>query len=111
MTMDRIKMLASQLNGDFKPLYRYTVLTLGVISMYLNKYKKERIVELFSSYALWSDTIHGSRENHTYAIKRQAQCILELVDLGIPHFLEQWAIGVLAQSWYSKATYTAEKSA
>ena len=79
--------------------------------MYLDKYKKERIVELFSSYALWSDTIHGSEGNHTYALKRQAQCILELVELGIPHFLEQWAIDVLAQSCYSQATYTKEESA
>ena len=79
--------------------------------MYLDKYKRERIVELFSSYALWSDTMHGSGGNHTYALKRQAQCILELVELGIPHFLEQWAIDVLAQSWYLKATYTKEESA
>jgi hypothetical protein len=109
--MVSIRITASQLNGDFKPLYICTVLTLGVISMYLDKYKKERIVELFCSYALWSDTMHRNEGNHTYALKRQAQCVLELVDLGIPHFLEQWAIGVLAQSFYSKATYTAEESA
>ena len=77
--------------------------------MYLGKYKRELIVELFSSYALWSDTRHESSDNHAYAIKRQAECILELVELGIPHFLEQWSIDVLAQSFYSKATYTREE--
>ena len=78
--------------------------------MYLDKYKKEKIVGLFSNYALWSDSKNSGRDNHSYAIKRQAQCIVSLIELGIPHYLEQWAIDVLADSFYAEAEYTKEES-
>ena len=78
--------------------------------MYLNNDKKEKVADLFSTYALWSDSMHSSRDNHAYAIKCQAQCIVDLIELGIPHHLEQWSVDVLAQSFYSKATYTKEES-
>tara|TARA_R110000764_G_scaffold229637_1_gene320566 strand:- start:500 stop:736 length:237 start_codon:yes stop_codon:yes gene_type:complete len=78
--------------------------------MYFNNDKKEKIVDLFSTYALWSDSKNSGKENHSYAIKRQARCIVELIELGIPHYLEQWATDVLADPFYAEAEYTAEES-
>jgi len=108
--MVSIKITASRLNGDFKPLYKYTVLTLGALPMYLTNEKKEKIAALFSNYALWSDRRHAQDENDAYAIKVQAQCIVDLIGLGIPHHLEPWAIGVLADPFFIDAEYSFNES-
>ena len=73
--------------------------------MYLNKEKKERIAELFFTYALWSDLSKETGHNLAYAIKRQAEAIIGLVELGIPYHLEGWAKEVLNNPHYATATY------
>lgn len=78
--------------------------------MYLTNDKKEKIADLFSTYALWSDTRHDQAENEAYAIKVQAQCIVDLIELGIPHHLEPWAINVLADPHFIDAEYSFTKS-
>ena len=74
--------------------------------MYLNKAKKERIAQLFSTYALWSDSSNETGSNLAYATKRQAEAIIGLVDLGIPYHLEGWAKEVLNDPHYTDATYS-----
>ena len=78
--------------------------------MRLNNDKKEKIAHLFSDYALWSDSSHSGGDNHAYAIKSQAKCILDLIELGIPHHLQEWALSVLSKPLYFEAKYTREES-
>ena len=74
--------------------------------MYLSKEKSEKIADAFSSFGMWSNE-HGLHpKNEAYAIKRQAKAVLILVDCGIPHHLEDWAIGVMSKDRYINATYT-----
>jgi hypothetical protein len=46
-----------------------------------------------------------SNENQRYAICRRAQAVMVLVDLGIPHFLEDWAKEALEDTFYTDADY------
>ena len=74
--------------------------------MYLSKSKQEQVIEAFSSYGLWSnmdkdDTVG----NMQYSLRRQAEAILVLVDLGFSHHLESWAEGILKQECYANADY------
>tara|TARA_R110000737_G_scaffold150151_1_gene179463 strand:+ start:399 stop:632 length:234 start_codon:yes stop_codon:yes gene_type:complete len=73
----------------------------------MSKVKAKKIASLFSSYGLWSAD-RGDRTvgNHSYAIRMQAEIILKLVSLGIPHHLEDWAGDVLKDSQYADAKYT-----
>lgn len=84
-----------------------------VINMYLSKEKAERVVDLMSSFAMWSDTsYHGDKytrgtnsKNHVYAVKRQAEIILEIISLGFSHPLEGWAKDVMASKRFTTAEY------
>ncbi len=74
--------------------------------MHLSKEKSEQIADAFSAFGLWSNE-HGLHEkNNAYAIKRQAEAVLVLVNCGIPHHLEDWANDVLSNDRYINATYT-----
>jgi len=66
----------------------------------------EAIVDAFNDYGTWSnmDSTESSG-NQAYAIYRKAQAIMVLVDLGIPHFLEDWAVKVLEDTFYTEADY------
>ena len=48
-----------------------------------------------------------SNENQRYAIYRQAKAVMVLVDLGMPHYLKDWAEETLADTFYTEADYTA----
>lgn len=81
--------------------------------MYLSKENAERVVDLMSDFAMWSDTsYHGDKyirgtnsKNHVYAVKRQAETILELISLGFSHPLEGWAKDVMASKRFTTAEY------
>jgi hypothetical protein len=74
--------------------------------MYLSKEKSEQIADAFSAFGMWSNE-HGLHpKNNAYAIKRQAEAVLILVDCGIPHHLEDWANDVLTNTRFTDATYT-----
>tara|TARA_R110000868_G_scaffold379709_2_gene645635 strand:- start:258 stop:524 length:267 start_codon:yes stop_codon:yes gene_type:complete len=73
--------------------------------MYLSHYKKERIADLFDDYACACEGLHLGDTNERYFIRRQAESILELVSIGIPHSLEQWAKNALNRQIISKAKY------
>ena len=77
-----------------------------VIKMYLTSAKKKRIVRIMESYAQWSAVLEAYDSSTTYALKMQAELILELVDLGIPHYLEKWARELLDKPYYAFAVYT-----
>jgi len=74
--------------------------------MYLSKQKSEQIAKAFSDFGMWSNEQGPDRQNNAYAIKRQAEAVLILVDCGIPHYLEDWATDVLSNDRYINATYT-----
>jgi hypothetical protein len=66
----------------------------------------EAIVNAFNDYGTWSNMDSAeSSENHAYAICRKARAVMVLVDLGIPHFLEDWAREVLEDTFYTEADY------
>lgn len=74
--------------------------------MYISKLKQEQVIEAFNSYGLWSnmdkdDTVG----NMQYSLRRQAEAILVLVDLGFSHHLESWAEGILKKECYANADY------
>ena len=73
--------------------------------MYLTSAKKKKIVRIMESYAQWSAALEAD-DNATYALKMQAESILALVDLGIPHYLEKWARDILDKPYYAFAVYT-----
>ena len=73
--------------------------------MYLSKSETIAIADAFSAFGLWSNE-HGLHDkNNAYAIKRQAEAVLVLVNCGIPHHLEDWANDVLSDDRYINATY------
>jgi len=64
------------------------------------------IAEAFDAYGLWSNMDYTeSNESRRYAIYRQAQAIMVLVNLGIPHHLQDWAEEKLADTFYAEADY------
>jgi hypothetical protein len=68
----------------------------------------ELIMSAFDDYALWSNMDDAeSNENQRYALRRQAKAVMVLVDLGMPHYLKDWAEETLADDFYTKADYTA----
>jgi len=73
--------------------------------MYLTSANKKKIVRIMESYAVWSAAPKDD-SNAAYALKRQAESILALVDLGIPHYLEKWARELLDKPCYAFAVYT-----
>jgi hypothetical protein len=74
--------------------------------MYLSKSKQEQIVNAFTSYGMWTDIDRNeSIGNLQYSLRRQAEAILVLVDLGFSHHLESWAEGILKQECYANADY------
>ena len=74
--------------------------------MYISKSKQEQVVEAFSSYGLWSNVDKDDTvENLQYSLRRQAECILALIDLGFSHHLESWAVDILSQECYANADY------
>jgi len=68
--------------------------------MYLNKAKKEKLSMLISEYGYWSMTRDLRGTKHIYAIRRQAEVIIELRDMGIPNSQESWAEKVVADPYY-----------
>ena len=74
--------------------------------MYLSKSKQEQIVNAFTSYGTWTDMNRDEPVgNLQYSLRRQAEAILVLVDLGFSHHLESWAEGILSQECYANADY------
>jgi len=81
--------------------------------MFLSKEKAERVVDLMSDFAMYSDSaFHGDKyikgtnsKNHVYAVKRQAETVLELISLGFSHPLENWAKEVMASKRFTTAEY------
>ena len=66
----------------------------------------EAIVKAFNDYGTWSNMDSTeSTENQRYAICRKARAVMILVDLGIPHYLEDWAKEVLEDTFYTEADY------
>jgi len=74
--------------------------------MNISKKNARQIANAFSSFGTWSNRANLSAEDHAYAIKRCAESVLDLVEAGIPHHLEQWAIDSLANPFISNAEYT-----
>tara|TARA_R110000803_G_scaffold172442_1_gene235357 strand:+ start:89 stop:322 length:234 start_codon:yes stop_codon:yes gene_type:complete len=74
--------------------------------MYISKKNAAKIADAFSSYGLWSDQSRMAEGDKAYAFKRCAQAVLVLVELGIPHFLEESARETLADPYFSNADYT-----
>ena len=73
--------------------------------MYLTSANKKKIVRIVESYAQWSAVL-ADDNNAAYALKMQAESILALVDMGIPHYLEKWARELLDMPCYAFAVYT-----
>lgn len=68
----------------------------------------EAIMDAFDNYGLWSNmSDEESGENQLYAIRRKAEAVMVLVNLGLPHFLKDWAEEILADTFYTEADYTA----
>lgn len=66
----------------------------------------DAILEAFNDYGCWSNMSHDeSTENKRYSLYRQARAVMILVDLGIPHHLEEWAEKILADTFYTEADY------
>mgnify|MGYP003637705241 FL=1 len=74
--------------------------------MNISKKNARQIANAFSSFGTWSDRAGLADEDHAYAIKRCAESVLDLVEAGIPHHLERWAIDSLANPFFSNAEYT-----
>lgn len=67
----------------------------------------ELIMNAFDDYARWSNMDpKESNENQRYAIRRRAEAVMVLVDLGMDHYLQDWAEGVLSDDFYTAADYT-----
>ena len=74
--------------------------------MYISKSKQEQVIEAFTSYGLWSNMDKDDTAgNMQYSLRRQAECILTLIDLGFSHHLESWAVDILSQECYANADY------
>lgn len=66
------------------------------------------IIGAFDDYGLWSNMSNDeSNENQRYAIRRRAEAVMVLVNLGLPHCLKDWAEEVLADTFYTEAGYVA----
>ena len=74
--------------------------------MNISKKNARQIANAFSSFGTWSDRANLSTEDQSYAIKRCAESVLDLVEAGIPHHLEQWALDSLKCQFISNAEYT-----
>ena len=74
--------------------------------MNISKKNARQIANAFSSFGTWSDRSGLADKNHAYAIKRCAESVLDLVEAGIPHHLEQWALDSLGCQFISNAEYT-----
>ena len=74
--------------------------------MNISKKNARQIANAFSSFGTWSDRSGLADKNHAYAIKRCAESVLDLVEAGIPHHLEQWALASLKCQFISSAEYT-----
>ena len=74
--------------------------------MNISKKNARQIANAFSSFGSWSDRANLATEDYAYAIKRCAESVLDLVEAGIPHHLEKWAIDTLGDPHFSNATYT-----
>ena len=74
--------------------------------MNITKKNARQIANAFSSFGTWSDRAGLADKDHAYAIKRCAESVLDLVEAGIPHHLEQWALDALANPFFSNAEYT-----
>ena len=66
----------------------------------------DAIMDAFDSYGRWSNMSEDeSGENQRYAIYRQAKAVMVLVDLGLPHYLKDWAEETLADTFFTDADY------
>ena len=74
--------------------------------MNISKKNARQIANAFSSFGTWSDRAGLADKDHAYAIKRCAESVLDLVEAGIPHHLEQWAVDALKCQFISNAEYT-----
>ena len=74
--------------------------------MNISKKNARQIANAFSSFGTWSDRSGLADKNHAYAIKRCAESVLDLVEAGIPHHLEQWAVDALKCQFISNAEFT-----
>jgi hypothetical protein len=74
--------------------------------MNITKKNARQIANAFSSFGTWSDRAGLADKDHAYAIKRCAESVRDLVEAGIPHHLEQWALDALANPFFSNAEYT-----
>ena len=74
--------------------------------MNISKKNARQIANAFSSFGTWSDRSGLADKNHAYAIKRCAESVRDLVEAGIPHHLEQWALDSLKCQFISNAEYT-----
>ena len=74
--------------------------------MNITKKNARQIANAFSSFGCWSDRANLSTDDQAYAIKRCAESVLDLVEAGIPHHLEKWAIDTLGDPQFSNAEFT-----
>ena len=74
--------------------------------MNISNKNARQIANAFSSFGCWSDRANLSTDDQAYAIKRCAESVRDLVEAGIPHHLEQWALDALANPFFSNAEYT-----
>ena len=74
--------------------------------MNITKKNARQIANAFSSFGTWSDRSGLADKDHAYAIKRCAESVRDLVEAGIPHHLEQWALDSLANPFFSNAEFT-----
>tara|TARA_B110000879_G_C10941059_1_gene419889 strand:+ start:133 stop:363 length:231 start_codon:yes stop_codon:yes gene_type:complete len=66
----------------------------------------EAIMGAFDNYGRWSNmSDNESGENQRYAICRQAKAVMVLVDLGMPHYLKEWAEETLTDTFFTEADY------
>lgn len=74
--------------------------------MNISKKNARKIANAFSTFGTWSDRSGLAENDHAYAIKRCAEAVRDLVEAGIPHHLEQWALDSLESQFISNAEYT-----
>tara|TARA_R110000744_G_scaffold30916_1_gene73015 strand:- start:1416 stop:1646 length:231 start_codon:yes stop_codon:yes gene_type:complete len=66
----------------------------------------DAIMDAFDSYGRWSNMSDDeSGENQLYAIRRKAEAVMVLVNLGLPHFLKDWAEEILSDTFFTDADY------
>ena len=66
----------------------------------------EAIMGAFDNYGRWSNMSDDeSGENCRYAIRRRAEAVMVLVNLGLPHFLKDWAEEILSDTFFTDADY------